>query len=251
MSGPLGAPSREDMTARARIRDAAVSLFAERGIKGTSVREIAAEAGVSLGLVRHHFGSKEDLRAACDAYVLDRLMRLKEEILLDGRQPGAGPMPGAHPVVLFLLRYFARSVADGSPAADAMFAELVGSSQRWVQEHHGGRVADPGAYASLLVATEVGLLVMRAQVSRQLGADILGPDGHLRLSRAKLEFYSKPLLDEGSAELAYKALDRLEREHSVRRRSGTGRAASGGPASGGAVKGRAEQGRAGRGGGAP
>jgi AcrR family transcriptional regulator len=67
MARPVGDPAFEDLTARARIRHAAIRLFADRGIDGTTVRDIAREAGVSPGLLRHHFGSKEALRQVCDA----------------------------------------------------------------------------------------------------------------------------------------------------------------------------------------
>ncbi|MEZ5096013.1 MAG: helix-turn-helix domain-containing protein [Nocardioides sp.] len=61
-------PVEGDLTARASIRNAALRLFAERGPEGVTVREIATEAGVSPGLVVHHFGSKDGLRAAVDEY---------------------------------------------------------------------------------------------------------------------------------------------------------------------------------------
>ncbi|SPL95857.1 Transcriptional regulator, TetR family [[Actinomadura] parvosata subsp. kistnae] len=62
--------SEEDLTTRARIRDAAMTLFAEQGVKATTIRGIAEAAKVSPGLVQHHFGTKEALRLACDEYVL-------------------------------------------------------------------------------------------------------------------------------------------------------------------------------------
>ncbi|HWR86442.1 MAG TPA: TetR family transcriptional regulator [Rhodoglobus sp.] len=46
---------------REAIAGAARRLFAERGFAGTSVRDIAAEAGVDAALVIRHSGSKEDL----------------------------------------------------------------------------------------------------------------------------------------------------------------------------------------------
>ena len=85
MANAAGDRSAEDLTARARIRDAALRLFAERGLDGTTIRDIAKEAGVSGGLIRHHFGSKDDLRAACDRYALDQIMRIKEQAVLDGQ----------------------------------------------------------------------------------------------------------------------------------------------------------------------
>lgn len=56
----------EDLTARARIVDAALTQFAERGSSGTTMRSVAEAAGVSVGLVQHHFKTKDGLRQACD-----------------------------------------------------------------------------------------------------------------------------------------------------------------------------------------
>ncbi len=44
--------------------DAAAHLFAERGPAAVSLREVARRAGVNLGLIHRHIGSKEDLLAA-------------------------------------------------------------------------------------------------------------------------------------------------------------------------------------------
>lgn len=50
---------------------AAMDLFKEQGFSKTNVRQIAERAGVSLGLVNHHFGSKRDLGYA----VLETLIK--------------------------------------------------------------------------------------------------------------------------------------------------------------------------------
>jgi AcrR family transcriptional regulator len=47
----------------ARILDAAIKLFDEQGIRGTTVDEIAKEAGVTKRTVYYHFRSKDDLLA--------------------------------------------------------------------------------------------------------------------------------------------------------------------------------------------
>jgi AcrR family transcriptional regulator len=46
---------------RAEILGSARTLFAERGFARTSVRAVAAAAGVDPALVHHYFGSKDDL----------------------------------------------------------------------------------------------------------------------------------------------------------------------------------------------
>lgn len=50
---------------------AAMKLFRENGYKSTNIRQIAEEAGVSLGLVNHYFGSKQALGYS----VLETLIR--------------------------------------------------------------------------------------------------------------------------------------------------------------------------------
>jgi AcrR family transcriptional regulator len=70
------APDPEDLTARARIRDAAMQHFAEHGFERATIRGIAETAGVSSGLVRHHFGSKKALRDACDEWLLRTIRRM-------------------------------------------------------------------------------------------------------------------------------------------------------------------------------
>ncbi len=56
--------------ARDRLIKVSMGLFAERGFDGVTVRDIATAAGVSVGLINHHFGSKDGLREAVDRYFL-------------------------------------------------------------------------------------------------------------------------------------------------------------------------------------
>jgi len=57
-----GAPRRRDAAAtRAALLTAARELMAERGVEGTSTRDVAAAAGVNQALVYRYFGSKEKL----------------------------------------------------------------------------------------------------------------------------------------------------------------------------------------------
>ena len=81
---------REQSTAA--ILDAAEKLFSERGFTAVSVRDIAAEAGVSHALVHRYLGSKQDVyramlvrRRGCDP---QRGCRPRSD-LLDGDEPHA------------------------------------------------------------------------------------------------------------------------------------------------------------------
>ena len=68
-------------TRRARILDAAARAFASHGYRASSLRDIAKEAGCSLTLLDHHFGSKAMLLDAVikgqHAHCQIRLARLK------------------------------------------------------------------------------------------------------------------------------------------------------------------------------
>ena len=71
-----------DSGTRDAILDAALTLFAEHGFDGASVRAIAGRAGVDPALVRHFFGDKETLfatavadRTTIPAQVLSQLSR--------------------------------------------------------------------------------------------------------------------------------------------------------------------------------
>ena len=62
MARPVGADAE---ATKARILHSALKLVAERGIEGTSIRDVAGGARVSLATVLHYFGSKDGLYEAC------------------------------------------------------------------------------------------------------------------------------------------------------------------------------------------
>ncbi|MEO8820581.1 MAG: TetR family transcriptional regulator [Ginsengibacter sp.] len=49
------------MNKRETIIESSIKLFSNKGFEGTSVREIAAEAGVNVAMINYYFGSKEKL----------------------------------------------------------------------------------------------------------------------------------------------------------------------------------------------
>ena len=62
----MGRPRNADPAlTRQRILDAAIRHFGDQGLKATSLRRIAADAGVTFATVHHHFGTKDELHARC------------------------------------------------------------------------------------------------------------------------------------------------------------------------------------------
>ena len=73
---------------RAAILEAARELFATNGFAGTSVRGVAAAAGVDASLVHHYFGGKDDLFIAALELPLDP--RVAVLPVVEGGIDGAG-----------------------------------------------------------------------------------------------------------------------------------------------------------------
>lgn len=69
-------PSKGEQT-RAHILDTALRLFAERGYQGATMRDIAREAGCSLGLAYRYFARKEEMVLA---FYLQCAKALEEEV---------------------------------------------------------------------------------------------------------------------------------------------------------------------------
>ena len=82
---PLRKQQSSDLTAYARIRNTALKLFGEKGVAATSIREVAKTAGVSPGLVQHHFRNKWALESAVSAYVAGKMAELAEAGLKPAR----------------------------------------------------------------------------------------------------------------------------------------------------------------------
>jgi AcrR family transcriptional regulator len=198
-------PAYEDLTARARIRDAAIRLFTDRGVEGTSVLDIAKAAGVSGGLIRHHFGSKDGLREACDTYVLNELLRFKEQAIEQG-QTDPGFLPTFDTRQVLLRRYLGRAMIDGSAAAATKFDEIVDLTEQWFIEQSNLDVPDPRACAAVLAGMSIGMLAMQDHVARALGEDPLSPEALRRIALASADLYSHPLVSPELADQAHRLL---------------------------------------------
>ncbi|MGA8745175.1 MAG: TetR/AcrR family transcriptional regulator [Solirubrobacterales bacterium] len=128
-----------DLTGLARIRNAALDLFARDGVGATSIRDIARKAGVSSGLVQHHYATKAALVEAVNDYVVSIAADAFSDL------PGSGSpfdvqrelgdrvtaIVREHPAALL---YVARSAADRDDAALGIFDAFVAIAERLWRE---------------------------------------------------------------------------------------------------------------------
>ncbi len=156
---------------RSRILATALRLFAAQGAAATSLREVAREAGVAPGLVVHHFGGKDGLRAAVDESVVDLFRVAVDSVPLDGpadeviaaRDRAAAEMFEANPEAVDYLR---RAVVTPDPGAEGLARMLMEETIRRTQT-----LRDHGIARSRIPVEEQAVAVF----VRQLGALLLQP----------------------------------------------------------------------------
>ncbi len=179
-----------DLTGRARIRDAALVAFTEQG-EAASIRQIARRAGVSPALVQHHFGTKANLRAACDEYVLsyfrDHVVSGLDELGM--AEPAyLAEVYASAPVV---IGYLNRLLLENAPDAQGVFDALVTLTEAYLPTDSSSPLRDR---AAVLVAMKLGLLLLRPFVDRALGLAASHPAGDPRISAAQLDLLNPALV---------------------------------------------------------
>jgi AcrR family transcriptional regulator len=164
-----------------RIVAAALEGFARDGVKATSIRDVAAAAGVSPGLVQHYFPSKAALRAAVDDHVTKVARTALEVRKVDGDviEDLAERLTAFVADHFVALRYVARGVAESDDAAMAIFDTLTQLCLDQLSELERQGMLRPGLdleWAALhTVLINLGTVVMEPGVSRQLGRPFLTP----------------------------------------------------------------------------
>ena len=156
---------------REQLIDVARALFAERGLEGTSVEEIAAHAGVSKPVVYEHFGGKEGLYAV----VVDREVRtLHDAIRTAITTPRANPRALIELGTLALLDYIddnpngfrilSRDSSAGQPSGS--FASILSDIAAQVEDILAGEFERTGhdpQFAGLYAQALVGLVAQTGQ----------------------------------------------------------------------------------------
>lgn len=169
----------DDRTTKARIRDAAIGCFAEHGIAATTARKVATAAGVSPGLVIHHFESMDGLRSACDDYVVSIVRQQKSEAMTSG--PSLDVLAALRDSEFdALLGYLARVLVEDSEAVTKLVDDLVEDAVGYIEDGVDAGMLrpteDPRARAVILMIWNLGALVLHRHLARLLGVDLTNPD---------------------------------------------------------------------------
>lgn len=199
---------QDDLTAKARIRDAAIAVVVEQGATGLTARRVAKRAGVSPGLVTHHYGSMEGLQEACDHHVAALVREAKRDAMAQGA--GLDPLGAVRASqATTVIGYLARRLSGDAPAVAGLVDEMVDDAADYLAEGEASGMVrptdDPRARAAIVVIWSLGALVLHDHLHRLLGVDLTDPDlqdgpDFLRYARPAMEAFGRGLLTPEVAE---------------------------------------------------
>jgi len=195
--------SDRDTTARAQIRDCALKLFGERGLDAATVRDIAACAGVSPGLVLHHFGSKQGLREAVDAHVMSMFDAMLATALEDPDAFATGDtqtvgsfaelFAAVTPVDSPIPAYLQRLLLSGDPVGRQLFRQWFQLTQTAVDAMAANGnlrpTSDRDAMAAFLLVNDLAMILLHDHVADAIGTDPLSQEGMRRWASIAFDVY--------------------------------------------------------------
>lgn len=186
------------------ILRAALARFAVEGLRAP-LRRVAEDAGVSAGLIIHHFGTRDALLAACDAHALEIARREKTKVVTGDSAALLTQLAQVEeyaPVVGYVLR----RLQAGGPLAQQLVGDFVDDAAAYLAAgEEVGTISpsrDPRARAQVLTEMALGALVLQLPGD----ADPLELEDLPRWMRdytAKillpvLELYTQPLLTDAT-----------------------------------------------------
>jgi AcrR family transcriptional regulator len=201
---------------RARLLEAAASVYAKRGFSGATLEEVAAEAGFTKGAVYAHFGSKENLLLALlEEHLASQIV---EQVALFDRErvTSERPLAGSarwmerlqenpDPFRLFVEMWvyaqrderLRERLAVGMGAMRETFARFAATSAA-----DAGLQPPPYAskqFANVMIALGVGLPMLKLIDSEAVPASLLGAVLSVLIKAAESSVEVRELLAAGDA----------------------------------------------------
>lgn len=188
-----GRPGTDSPDLRAQLIEAALACFVRDGIAATSLRGIAAQAGVTPAMLNYYFGSKQSLRDAIfEERLMPAVMQLREGVagadddvraMVTRFVQGMLGLVDAHP---WLPSLWVREVLCEGGALRELLLTRIGPdlprflASRFAEAQRQG-VINPSLDPRLLVVSLIGLTMFPAAgapiwqqiFQAELGTDVL------------------------------------------------------------------------------
>jgi AcrR family transcriptional regulator len=173
----------EERSSVERIRNAALRSFATYGTSATSLRTVATAAGVSVGLVQHHFANKAGLIKAVDDHVLGLVIAAIAPPLAEPPSDSIAEMGNRVTRMVAeqpdIVDYLGRALIDGSPLGTTIFDTLTAFGiARWTKRDERGETrpdVDLTWAALNALVLPLGTIILRGHIERQLPESFTAP----------------------------------------------------------------------------
>jgi AcrR family transcriptional regulator len=147
---------------------------------------------VSVGLVQHHFGTKDGLRAACDEMVL-RMLHLKTNALDEGRLHQPQVLSTLMAMAPLVQCYVSRAMVDDSPGMATLTNEVMDRGEAFLTGQQPGRFL-PGSErtrdaAAVMTAVNTSIMVMQPTITRRMGIEPWTNTAVVRVGSAMLDVF--------------------------------------------------------------
>lgn len=171
----------------ARILDSARELFAAKGFDRTTIRAVAASAGIDPALVMQHFGSKRGLFTQAVQAPPAPQASGDGEVLLDHLLATLGVKLGGMPDgTLAMLRSMLTDPAAADHARETLGRQITGIGDALPADGDDRDGNDAALRAALIVTTMVGVTI---------GHQLLGLDALRGASADRIADLLRPALD--------------------------------------------------------
>lgn len=165
----------DDRTTSARLRDACIELVAEAGTTAATARAVAERAGVSLGSIRHHFGSMGNLLTACDRHIAHLVRSRKEDAIAEG--PGIDVFAAAWASGSeHVLGYLAMRLGDDADEINELVDLMIDDAEGYIGAGVAAGLVTPSgderARAAMLTLYALGSLSLHKHLARHFDLDL-------------------------------------------------------------------------------
>lgn len=120
---------------RLTILRAAETAFTQNGFDGTSMREIAREAGITLSLASYYFGSKQDLFEQLIERRAGEVVAHRRDLLAQERSAaGTGPIPLDRLIWAYITPFIERAQSDDTGWRNyTLLISQIANSPQWAE----------------------------------------------------------------------------------------------------------------------
>ena len=171
-----------------------VELFSEKGFNSVSIREITRAAGVSPGLLIHHFKSKEAFIKACIDEVFGEVLSFKTEPNPLDMNTQLNKWKSNPEFYKTPLKFFKAVMSSNSEYSKQLFELILDGSRKVLEDGvKNGLVKKPSDLEMtnlVLAVNSLGTILLSDYIRDQLGGEFTDPEYAQGFMKANLEIYT-------------------------------------------------------------